>query len=113
MLAGCLSRPVEDVMVEQARYVLSLKEKLSAEEKARLAGFEATMASGKKLTEAEASSSTPLAGEAAGLLAELAPPRLAGHRQRTKAATAHPARRAGLPDRSSGFRALEIGRAHV
>ena len=62
MLAGCLSRPVEDIMVEQARYVLSLKEKLSAEEKAWLAEFESTMAKVKKLTEADASSSTLLEG---------------------------------------------------
>ena len=62
MLAGCLSRPLEDVMVEQARYVLSLKEKPSAEEKASLAEFESTAAKVKKLTAADASSSALLKG---------------------------------------------------
>jgi dienelactone hydrolase len=62
MLAGCLTRPPEDRAVEQVHYVFSLKEKLSAEEKAWLAEFESTMAKVKKLTAADASSSTLLEG---------------------------------------------------
>lgn len=62
MLAGCLSRPLEDVMVEQARYVLSLKAKPSAEEEAWLAEVESTAAKVKKLTAADVSSSTLLMG---------------------------------------------------
>src|ERR1039458_10154976 len=62
MLAGCLARPPEDRAVEQVHYVFSLKEKLSAEEKAWLAEFESTMAKVKKLTAADASSSTLLEG---------------------------------------------------
>ena len=62
ILAGCLSRPLEDVWVEQRRYLFSLKEKPSAEEKASLAEFESTMAKVKKLTAADASSSTLLEG---------------------------------------------------
>jgi dienelactone hydrolase len=62
MLAGCLSRPLEDVMVEQARYVLSLKAKSSAEEEAWLAEVESTGARVKKLTAADVSSSTLLMG---------------------------------------------------
>ena len=62
ILAGCLSRPLEDVMVEQARYLLSLKAKSSAEENAWLAEFESAAAKVKKLTAADASSSTVLLG---------------------------------------------------
>lgn len=62
MLAGCLSRPPEDRVVEQVRYLLSLKAEPSAEEKAALADIESTMAKVKKLTAADASSSTLLLG---------------------------------------------------
>ena len=62
MLAGCLSRPLEDVMVEQAHYVLSLKAKPSAQEEAWLAEVESTAAKVKKLTAADVSSSTLLMG---------------------------------------------------
>ena len=62
ILAGCLSRPLEDAWLEQGRYLFSLKEKPSAAEKASLAEFESTMAKVKKLTAADASSSTLLMG---------------------------------------------------
>ncbi len=62
MMAGCLSRPSEDVMVEQARYVMSLKPELSAEEKAWLAEIKSTAARVKQLTPADASSSVSLFG---------------------------------------------------
>jgi hypothetical protein len=62
MIAGCLSRPLEDAWIEQARYLFSLKEKPSAEDKASLAEFESTMAKVKKLTAADVSSSTLLMG---------------------------------------------------
>jgi dienelactone hydrolase len=62
MLAGCLARPLEDIMVEQARYVLSLKAKPSAEEEAWLAEIVSTAAKVKKLTAADVSSSAPLMG---------------------------------------------------
>lgn len=62
MLAGCLSRALEDVTVEQARYLLSLKAKPSAEEEAWLAEVESTAAKVKKLTAADVSSSVVLLG---------------------------------------------------
>jgi len=62
LLAGCLSRPLEDIMVEQARYVLSLKAEPSEEDKAWLAEIESAAAKVKKLTAADASSSTLLLG---------------------------------------------------
>jgi dienelactone hydrolase len=62
LLAGCLSRPLEDVMVEQARYLLSLKGKPSAEQQAWLAELESSAAKVKKLTAADASSSAVLLG---------------------------------------------------
>ncbi len=62
ILAGCLSRPLEDAWLEQRRYLFSLKETPSAAEKASLAEFESTMAKVKKLTAADASSSTLLMG---------------------------------------------------
>ena len=49
-------------MVEQARYVVSLKAKPSAEEEAWLAEVESTAAKVKKLTAADVSSSTLLMG---------------------------------------------------
>ena len=62
ILAGCLARPLEDAWIEQGRYLLSLKEKPSTEEKAWLADLESTMAKVKNLTAADASSSTLLKG---------------------------------------------------
>jgi uncharacterized protein len=62
ILAGCLSRPLEDVWVERARYRLSLKAKPSADEKAALAALESTAAKVKKLTAADVSSSALLQG---------------------------------------------------
>jgi len=62
ILAGCLARPLEDARIEQARYLFSLKEKPSAEEKAGLAEFESTMVKVKKLTAADVSSSALLKG---------------------------------------------------
>jgi dienelactone hydrolase len=62
ILAGCLSRPLEEVMVEQARYLLSLKEKPSAKEEAWLADLESSAAKVKKLTPADASASVLLIG---------------------------------------------------
>jgi uncharacterized protein len=62
MLAGCLSRPLEDVWVERARYRLSLKKEPSAEEKTWLADLESFAAKVKKLTAADVSSSASLGG---------------------------------------------------
>lgn len=62
VLAGCLSRPLEDVWVERARYRLSRKAKPSEEEKAWLAGLESVAAKVKKLTAADISSSMMLEG---------------------------------------------------
>jgi len=62
ILAGCLSRPLEDVWVERARYRLSLKAKPSTEDEARLAHFESLAAKVKKLTAADVSSSALLEG---------------------------------------------------
>jgi uncharacterized protein len=62
LLAGCLSQPLEDVVVEQTRYLLSLKAEPSAEEQARLAELELSAAKVKKLTAADAASSTLLLG---------------------------------------------------
>jgi dienelactone hydrolase len=62
IMAGCLSRPVEEAWIEQAHYVFSLKGDPSPEEKAWLAEFESSMAKVKKLTAADASSSAPLMG---------------------------------------------------
>ena len=62
ILAGCLARPLEDAWIEQGRYLLSLKEKPSAADKAWLADLESTMAKVKQLTAADVSSSTLLKG---------------------------------------------------
>lgn len=62
ILAGCLSRPLEDVIVEQTRYLISLHGKPSAKEEAKLAEFESIAAKVKKLTAADISSSTLLMG---------------------------------------------------
>jgi dienelactone hydrolase len=62
IMAGCASRPPEDLMVEQVRYLLSFKEKPTPEEKAALADLESTAAKIKKLTAADASSPALLAG---------------------------------------------------
>ena len=61
IMAGS-TRPLEDVMVEQIRYLLSLQGKPSAEEEAKLAEFESGAAKVKKLTVADASSSSVLLG---------------------------------------------------
>jgi hypothetical protein len=63
IMAGCLSHPLEDVVVEQTRYLLSLKGDLSVEDEAKLAKLESTAAKVKKLTAADVSSSTLLMGE--------------------------------------------------
>src|ERR1017187_5900080 len=60
ILAGCLARPLEDAWIEQGRYLLSLKKKPSAEEKAWLADLESTMVKVKQLTAADAPSATLL-----------------------------------------------------
>jgi dienelactone hydrolase len=62
ILAGCLARPLEDAWIEQGRYLLSLKEKPTAEERAWVADLESTMNKVKNLTAADASSSTLLQG---------------------------------------------------
>jgi uncharacterized protein len=62
ILAGCLSRPLEDVWVERARYRLSRKAKPSDDEKKWLAALESHAASVKRLTAADLSSSVQLEG---------------------------------------------------
>jgi hypothetical protein len=62
IMAGCLSHPLEDVVVEQTRYLLSLKGNLSAGDEAKLAELESTAAKVKKLTAADVSSSALLMG---------------------------------------------------
>jgi uncharacterized protein len=62
ILAGCLARPLEDVIVEQERYLFSLKGKPSAAEQAKLTEFESIAARVKKLTAADVSSSALLMG---------------------------------------------------
>jgi uncharacterized protein len=59
ILAGS-TRQLEDLMVEQTRYLLSLEGKISTESQAKLDELEAEVAKVKKLTAADASSSTPL-----------------------------------------------------
>ncbi len=62
IMGGCLLRPLEDVAVEQGRYLLSLKEKPSADEKAWLAEMESSAAKVKMLTAADISSSNLVMG---------------------------------------------------
>ncbi len=61
ILAGA-TRPLEDVMVEQTRYLLSLKGKPSAADEAKLAELRSSAAKVKKLAASDASSSAVLLG---------------------------------------------------
>ncbi len=63
IMAGS-TRPLEDLVVEQTRYILSLEEKPSAAAQAKLAEVESLMAKVKKLSAADASSSEMLFGAA-------------------------------------------------
>ncbi len=71
MMAGCLSRPFEDLIVEQVRYLISLNGKPSAEDEAKLAEFESIAAKVKKLTAADYSSSAFLMGAPAAYWLDL------------------------------------------
>lgn len=62
IMAGCLSRPLEDVWIERGEYLLSLKDTPSAEEQVWLKRLKSDMAKVKKLTAADASSSEVLQG---------------------------------------------------
>lgn len=59
ILAGS-TRHLEDVIVEQTRYLISVQSPESPEAKAKLAEVEAAMAKVKQLTAADATSSTPI-----------------------------------------------------
>jgi dienelactone hydrolase len=61
ILAGS-TRPLEDLIVEQTRYLLSLRGKPSDDDNAKLAGIQSVAAKVKKLTAADVSSSTVLLG---------------------------------------------------
>ena len=61
ILAGC-TRPLEDVLLEQTRYLLSLKGKLSAADDAKLTELQTAVNKVKLLTPADAASSTVLLG---------------------------------------------------
>ncbi len=61
ILAGS-TRPLEDLVVEQMRYLLSLNPNPSAQDQARLSEVEALMAKVRKLTAADAASSELLFG---------------------------------------------------
>ena len=61
VLAGS-TRALEDIIVEQTRYLVSASGQDSPEAKAKLAETEAAMAKVKKLTLADATSSTPIFG---------------------------------------------------
>jgi len=67
IMAGA-TRPLEDMIVEQNRYILSLKGKLSAEDEEKLRDLEAKAAKIKKLT---ASSSDSIFGAPAGYWLDL------------------------------------------
>lgn len=70
IMAGA-TRPLEDLMVEQTRYILSLNGKPSAVEKEKLAELESKVAAIKKLTAADTSSSTLLLGAPAAYWLDL------------------------------------------
>jgi uncharacterized protein len=61
LLAGS-TRPLEDLVIEQTRYLLSLQGKASSEAEAKLAEIETLMAKVKKLTAADAVSSERFLG---------------------------------------------------
>lgn len=61
IMAGA-TRPLEDLIVEQTRYILANDGDLSTEDQKKLQDLEATVAQIKKLTPADASSSTILLG---------------------------------------------------
>lgn len=61
ILAGT-TRPLEDLIVEQTRYLVSLQSPASAETEARLAKIEAAMAKVKQFTSADGTSATPVFG---------------------------------------------------
>jgi dienelactone hydrolase len=70
IMAGA-TRPLEDMILEQNRYILSLKGKLSADDEAQLRDLETKVARIKKFTAAEASSSTAVFGAPAGYWLDL------------------------------------------
>jgi hypothetical protein len=61
MMAGA-TRPIEDLIVEQTRYILSLNGELSAADREKLRDLEAKVAEIKELTPADTNSSTILLG---------------------------------------------------
>ena len=61
IMAGA-TRPIEDMLVEQTRYILSLNGELSAADQEKVRDLETKVAGIKKLTSADASSSTILLG---------------------------------------------------
>lgn len=63
ILAG-LTHPLEDAVIEQTKYIISLQEKPAAEANAHLTELQAVAAKIKKLTTADASSSEVLLGAA-------------------------------------------------
>ena len=70
IMAGA-TRPLEDLVVEQTRYLLSLKGEPSPAEQDQLRGLESAAARIKKLTSADGSSSTNLLGAPAGYWLDL------------------------------------------
>lgn len=70
IMAGA-TRPLEDLIVEQTRYLISLNGEPSGAEKENLRSMESGVARIKKLTPADASSSTVLLGAPAGYWLDL------------------------------------------
>lgn len=62
ILAGCLARPLEDIMVDQVRYLASLDGEGSEAQQAKIRDIEAQAAKVKELTAADAASAAPLLG---------------------------------------------------
>jgi dienelactone hydrolase len=70
IMAGA-TRPIEDLMVEQTRYILSLKGEMSPADEEKVHELESKVAAIKKLTAADASSSTLLLGAPASYWLDL------------------------------------------
>jgi hypothetical protein len=62
MLAGCLTRPLEDLMAYQFHYLESVNGEISPADQAKIDALLAEVAKVKKLTAADASSPTPILG---------------------------------------------------